>query len=406
MYEFFEINYMDQYSCLAEKCDDNCCNGWVIYIDKKTYEKYMRFEDKFSKKILKYTMVNEDNTEDDKYAVIIFDHRGHCPFLSNDLLCQIHLEYGAENQSVICANYPRIINAHHNVLECVGTVSCPEIARVALLQKEPIVLKRVEYLPIGPVAFNKSINPGDTSEKRIIYKYFSELREFTIEILQSRQFEIWDRMAMINLFYKDLSLELNNFCEVDIPQRIKQFHSTYLHEKGIKWHNHNIFRQKISALLPLFKVAIDEKLGVSMPGNRYLEFCDDYARGIGNINPMNFEMVLHNFFQAHETYYSPFMRDKEYIIENYLVNHVYISLFPNINSNCYDQCILIYLHYLMIMTHLVGLAAYYRSDFGIAHVIRLIQSYSRVMEHSGDYLLRKYKIMGNLNKEWAEILLF
>ena len=32
--------YYNKFKCIASKCSDNCCIGWEIDIDSKTYEKY------------------------------------------------------------------------------------------------------------------------------------------------------------------------------------------------------------------------------------------------------------------------------------------------------------------------------------------------------------------------------
>ena len=32
--------YMKNFSCLGSTCEDTCCSGWTIDIDKKTYEFY------------------------------------------------------------------------------------------------------------------------------------------------------------------------------------------------------------------------------------------------------------------------------------------------------------------------------------------------------------------------------
>lgn len=34
------MNYMKTFKCIGGSCPDNCCIGWDVDIDKKTYDKY------------------------------------------------------------------------------------------------------------------------------------------------------------------------------------------------------------------------------------------------------------------------------------------------------------------------------------------------------------------------------
>lgn len=46
--------YLDKFKCIGIKCEDNCCQGWSIDIDKKTYKKYIKSN---------YTMNNKLNNK-------------------------------------------------------------------------------------------------------------------------------------------------------------------------------------------------------------------------------------------------------------------------------------------------------------------------------------------------------
>ena len=43
--------YYNEFSCLGEKCEETCCQGWVISVDKNTFEKYESSKDEMFKKI-------------------------------------------------------------------------------------------------------------------------------------------------------------------------------------------------------------------------------------------------------------------------------------------------------------------------------------------------------------------
>ena len=33
-------DYADEFRCLGAECEENCCQGWGVYVDKGTYTKY------------------------------------------------------------------------------------------------------------------------------------------------------------------------------------------------------------------------------------------------------------------------------------------------------------------------------------------------------------------------------
>ena len=51
-------------------------------------------------------------------------------------MCRIQLRLGEEFLSDICVTYPRVANLVNNVLEKSATMSCPEAARLALLNPD------------------------------------------------------------------------------------------------------------------------------------------------------------------------------------------------------------------------------------------------------------------------------
>ena len=66
------------------------------------------------------------------------DRSGNCTMLDDDRLCKIQKELGPEFLSNTCAVYPRTLNRVDNIVEKSATLSCPETARLALLNKDGI----------------------------------------------------------------------------------------------------------------------------------------------------------------------------------------------------------------------------------------------------------------------------
>lgn len=98
---------------------------------------------------------------------------------------------------------------------------------------------------------------------------------------------------------------------------------------------------------------------------------------------------------AHSQYYEPFMSGHPHILEHYLVNYVHRTLFPlgaqestsglsihRVANTIREQCLLMMVHYAIVQTLLIGLAAFHKAQFGASEVIQVIQSYTKAFEHS------------------------
>ena len=81
----FAPNYYKKFSCIADKCNNNCCIGWEIDIDEDTLNIYKYFPN-----IIKRVKI----TPNPHFKL---ENNGRCPFLNNNNLCEIINNYGESN---------------------------------------------------------------------------------------------------------------------------------------------------------------------------------------------------------------------------------------------------------------------------------------------------------------------
>lgn len=92
------------------------------------------------------------------------------------------------------------------------------------------------------------------------------------------------------------------------------------------------------------------------------------------------------YHEAWQNYYEPYMREHEYIFENYLVNYVFKNLFPfTAEKTLFDSYMMLVLHYSLIKMHLIGIAGY-RKGLNDEIFIKLVQSFAKTVEHNQRYL--------------------
>lgn len=91
--------------------------------------------------------------------------------------------------------------------------------------------------------------------------------------------------------------------------------------------------------------------------------------------------VKESFVNALENNYSGFMKDYEYIYENYLVNYMFKNLFTISNMSLTDTYVNLVVNFSIIKMNIIGLCGYYKDEMNTGNVLHFIQSFAKVVEH-------------------------
>ena len=100
--------YVTRFACVGSACEDNCCSGWLVTLDKKTFNAYRNsthpeLKPIFVKNIKRARALNND----EHYGKIALDPATHrCPAMS-DGLCAIQKNLNESHLSTTCFTYPR-----------------------------------------------------------------------------------------------------------------------------------------------------------------------------------------------------------------------------------------------------------------------------------------------------------
>ena len=129
------------FRCVGAECEDTCCIGWNVNVDKRTYDAYQSCQDPtLGPRLRELVAINIGGKSDDDYARIALTSEG-CLFLKEQL-CSIHRTLGEAYLSNMCATYPRILNVVDDVLERSLDLACPEAARIVLTNPSPMEFDR------------------------------------------------------------------------------------------------------------------------------------------------------------------------------------------------------------------------------------------------------------------------
>ena len=123
-------DYYKEFTCIADKCEDTCCAGWKIVIDKISLNKYKHVKGKFW-----FTMLK---SVDWIRGIFRQDKEKRCAFLNDCNLCEMYVNLGEKSLCKTCRLYPRHVEEFEDVREITLSVSCPEVARILMEKKEPV----------------------------------------------------------------------------------------------------------------------------------------------------------------------------------------------------------------------------------------------------------------------------
>ena len=377
--------YFNEFRCTGGVCEDNCCIGWDVEIDKQTYQKYQKVKDKELTLLFLNSIFKNPDSYDPKvdYAIVGLSKNNRCPFLNEKQLCKIQAKLGHDYLSNVCAAYPRYVNEINGVAEYSLNVSCPEAARLILTNKQGLAFSSEKHETSSNTIINFVVNTNEHNGSPMV-KYFVELRSFTISLLQNRKYPLWERILLLGYFYKQLDQSMQGNV-VAVPRLIEIFLQKI--EKD-EW------RAEISSIradntlqFRIMKDITDNLNTVTeIDSQRYIRFTEEFSKGLGISAKSNLESEGNAYEKAYVQYYEPFMKNHEYLIENYLVNYAFGGLFPSSESTKpFEAYRMLAIRYALIKYYLIGISAF-RKGLTEGDCVQFIQVFSKAIEHHHTYL--------------------
>ncbi|MFD0682268.1 MULTISPECIES: flagellin lysine-N-methylase [unclassified Paenibacillus] len=369
--------YMREFSCIGPACEDTCCAGWKITVDQKTYKRYEKVQGlESTPPLLQHLKKIEASLGSRHFAEIQLTSGSVCPFLNQEKLCSIHSQLGESYLSNLCVTYPRVSNVVDGIHQRSATMSCPEVARLALLNPNGIVFEEIQE--VVDESRWEAIRI-DTNDPKPVRRYFLELRKFTFEVLQNRKYPLSERLLILGMFFEELQDRLSSGEAEEVPSMISSYRNQI--EQGLIKERSTSLPTSIADQMELLRKSIDMHLFNGVNHKRYLQCIMESLRGIKFMRDRVDKDSLEAYKNAYQSHYLPFMKEHEYILENYLVNNMFKKSFP-VGTDIFEEYMTFIMHYALIKFHLIGLMGYHKKDFDMNHVIMLIQSYSRTFEHA------------------------
>ena len=377
-------DYYRNFQCLGTACEENCCHGWVVGLEKAIYHRYKQNQHPQLKPLFREAIKRREGSHSSAthYAEIRMNADGACPFLDEERLCRIQKLMGAAALGSICRTYPRIARSLGAQTELSLTLSCPEVARKVLLPQEPMQFS-LQEMP-APEHLTKRYLPEEAEE---IIIALNDFRALVISILQYRPLSIDARLMLLGLLvestdaltgdkFSKLGKDLQEFAQVT-----SRF-ATMLPQSAAIQTEFDLFPARPELKLMLFQ-GIFQRVGCDQAN--FLHCLSEAILGLAFTSDTADPGLLARYCQAHATWYQPFFAQNAHLLENWLVHQVMFKMFPMRLDSMLTQYQELVCNYLVIRTLLIGMAASAES-IDAAMVIRLINALSRLCDHSPAYV--------------------
>lgn len=391
------LRYAESFRCIGSDCEDTCCTGWRVPVDRDIYLRYQDLPESPLNTLIRESIERVPEAENSGrkplFAIIRLNSENRCPLLTSDQLCRIHLEYGEAFLPHTCATYPRVNHSLGGVTETALTLSCPEAARLVLLRPD-LLLSNLEAdaVPQQPAACT------DPDENSPLRPWMRPVRDVVLRIITHREYPLWQRLFLIGVFCTRLDAisgaAAAGGAAPDLSTFLAEFDAA-VESSALRGSMQALpadSRTQLDAVLLLAGLMLQK----SRVGPRFLECVRAFTAGIGNGPNATLESLTAHYETAYQRHFAPFFSSHPQILENYLINTVVRLRFPFGRDNyapeaersASRQFALVAAHFALIRGLLIGVAGYHGERFSTEHVIHTVQAATKHFEHHAEFLTR------------------
>jgi lysine-N-methylase len=442
------LTYADTFRCIGPACEDTCCQGWSVPVDRAAWDKYQNLPESPLRVLINASVLREPQSADAAaedasvnslvFAKIRMNESNQCPLLTEEHLCRVQAELGEEMLSHTCATYPRIVHSIAGVKETALTFSCPEAARLVLLtpdlllgaeetyrqtsvakqaaekpkteggggfnprimqtKSEPALAAEGHSLPISRESLRFSA-AGEAHADHETHEGFWQIRAVVLNLVRARIYPLWQRMFLLDM----LCRRLDSIACGELKQTVSIFLAEFeaaVNTGALRPAMDQLPTDRASQLDVVLRLA-GLMLHKSNVRPRFVECVHAFTAGIGNGPGATLESLTANFSLADARFYAPFMDRHPYIMENFLVNTILRCQFPFGKAGMIEgakpdkarEFALLAAQFALMRGFLIGVAGHRREAFEAADVVHTVQAASKHFEHHPEFLNMAYALL-------------
>lgn len=385
--------YADSFRCIGSECEDTCCQEWTIPVDQASYEKYHQLPASPLRSLIDANiLVMPEGAKPNSFAKIRMDGANHCPMLTSSGLCGIQLELGESYLPAICAAYPRIHHQIGGIRETALTLSCPEAARLVLLNPE-LLTQELEIVAEQSRAEIIGASPADGSLVQL--SCFWPVRQVVLALIGNRTYPLWQRLFLLGVLCRRLDLITKGELKRGVAEYLADF-AAAVAAGSLRAAMESLPLDRAAQLDIVLRLA-GMMLHRSHVRPRFVECVHAFTAGIGNGPGATLESLTEDYTYAHDHFYASYFERQPHILENYLVNTIVRCRFPfgkeGAQTTMEREYALLTAQFTLMKGFLIGVAGFHRATFSDAAVVHTVQAVSKHFEHHPEFLELTYELL-------------
>jgi len=403
--------YTEGFRCIGRECEDTCCRGWSVPIDRAAYERYQGLPASPLRTLIVANVArNRTESASDSsqtvsgngtaFAQMCLNGDNQCPLLTSDRLCRIHAELGEGMLGSACATYPRIVHEFGDVEEVALALSCPEAARLVLLN--PMLLES-ELLTAEPAVPrgepDRREEGGRNPDGPALPGDFQRIRASVLGLVQMSSYPLWQRLFLIGLLCRRLDAIERGELKKSVPEFLGDFEAA-VGAGSLRPAMETLPVDRTAQLDVVLRLA-GMLLRRSNVSPRFAECAQAFAAGIGNGPGATLESLTKQYTRAHDLWYEPFFRHHPHMLENYLVNTILRCRFPfgseaagaGAGPRRTQEFATLVAQFALLRGLLIGVAGFHGATFSTAHVVSTVQSAAKHFEHHPEFLKLSHELL-------------
>ena len=381
--------YMQEFQCTGSACEDTCCSLWEITIDKSTYEKYKRIPDKSVRGDVNRNLMRNPGNHGAFASFKMNQQTGNCPMLC-DGLCSIQAKLGEHYLSQTCSTYPRVLNEHEDTIEVSALLSCPEAARLVLLQKGSMRLSQTAELHTPNLKIKQQGKLLNAKSSCLL-----AIRDLAINIIQDRQFSLQHRLIIVGVLLDNTAIPFKAGQYATALDFLTEFQGELNMNQELR--DYEVFAADDQFQFQFLNNTLMNHLNEFLWNARYNECMNEYLKGIQS-GGSSLTESLSTYRKGRDELYIPYFIQNEHIMENYLINYMYQTFVAEAlaDSDLFHFFLKLVADYSFIRLHLIGMAVH-RQELTDEMVVKLIQSYTKNYKFSNKFIDAVIKDMSAVN---------
>lgn len=379
--------YVRRFACIGGDCEDTCCAGWRVDLDKESFRHYQASIDPVLRPLFaKQVKRNPASTGPENFGCL--DLGGEtcrtCLMLTEARRCLIQERLGEKALSNTCSDYPRRTLRVGELHQMTLSPSCPEAARLMLLEEDAFDLMGMEQtVRTGPIAPVKGA-PG------LPLEVMDEVRTSVIQVLRTRGLDLSRRLKVVGILcerltallqekqyggilplLEGLDLALGNEGLAGIPQA-REHPEAQVELAG------TLFRsRKAASLTPLQRRVFD--LVAAGLGDS----------GVGEVDPS----LLAERHRIGRARLAQALEAVPWFFEHYLLNEALSEYFPWKGASPKEHFASLLMRYTILRVMLAGRAAAQDQILAPRELAETVQVFSR-----------RYIYSENFQNEWSRVM--